>query len=70
MPIHVKQSKKETVITVSGALDPVQLDQTIRYLRYLSLTRDFKKVSQASADKLAEEINEAAYRKRRRKLAS
>ena len=70
MPVSVKQNKKETVITVSGTLDPVQLDQTIRYLRYLSLTRDFKKVSQADADKLADDINEAAYRKRQRRLAS
>ena len=70
MPVQVKQTKKETVITVSGALDPVQLDQTIRYLRYLSLTRNFKKVPQAVADKLADDINEAAYRKRQRQLAS
>ncbi len=70
MPVQVKQSKKETVITVSGALDPEQLEQAIRYLRYLSLTRNYKKVTQAAAGKLAEEIDEAAFRKRQRRIAS
>jgi ubiquinone biosynthesis protein UbiJ len=70
MAVSVKQTKKETVITVKGDLDPTQLDQAIRHLRYLSITRNFKKVSQSAADELAEEITSSAYRKRQRRLAS
>jgi ubiquinone biosynthesis protein UbiJ len=71
MAVSVKQNnKKETVITVKGDLDAVQLDQAIRHLRYLSITRNFKKVPQSAADQLAEEITASAHRKRQRRLAS
>ena len=70
MAISVKQTKKETVITVKGDLDAAHLDQAIRHLRYLSITRKFKKVSQSAADALAEEITASAHRKRQRRLAS
>lgn len=71
MAVSIEQKgRKETVITVKGELDPAQLDQAIRHLRYLSLTRGFKKVSQAAADKLADEITASAHRKRQGRLAS
>ncbi|MBK6542933.1 MAG: hypothetical protein IPG10_16955 [Flavobacteriales bacterium] len=70
MSIAIKQNKKkETVITLPGKFDEIMLDQAIRYMRYLYLTRN-SKATQADADALAEEINESAYRKRRKRMAS
>jgi hypothetical protein len=71
MRIKVEQNKKrETVITLPVKFDEAALDEAFRYMRYLYLTRGYKKVTQADADKLADEITAAAARKRRKKLAS
>ena len=71
MRIEVEQnSKKETVITLPVNFDEVALDDAFRYMRYLYLTRNAKKVSQADADKLADRITASAARKRGKKLAS
>lgn len=71
MPVSIEQrGKKSMVITVEGDLDQEHLQQAIRHLRFLSITRKFKKVSQGVADKLADEITAAASSKRKRRMAS
>jgi len=71
MSITIKQnSKKETVITISGKVDANAVEQATRYLRYLELTADFKKVSQVQADELSRSVKRAMASKRRKRLAS
>lgn len=57
MPITVKQNtKKETVITITGKIDQQQIDQAMRYLQYLALTSKMKKVPQKVVDELAADV--------------
>lgn len=71
MPITIKQNgKKATVITITGKVDAAAVERATRYLRYLELTADLKKVTQAQVDELATSIKRGMARKRRKRLAS
>jgi hypothetical protein len=71
MPITVKQNtKKETVITISGKIDQEQSDQAMRYLQYLALTSKIKKVPQKVADELAANVKQGMAEQRRKQLAT
>jgi hypothetical protein len=71
MALQIRENKKkEVVITLSGKIDPEQVEQAMRYLRYLALTSTMKKVTQAEVDALAAEVKHGMARKRRKKLAS
>lgn len=71
MAISIAQnSKKETVITISGRVDAKAVEQAVRYLRYLELTADFKPVDQRQVDELTGSIKRSMATKRRKRLAS
>ncbi|MGV9013672.1 MAG: hypothetical protein ACOH13_13855 [Flavobacteriales bacterium] len=71
MPITIKQnSKGETVITIIGKVDADAVEQATRYLRYLELTADFKKVTQEQVDELSRSVKRGMASKRRNRLAS
>jgi hypothetical protein len=71
MALRIRENKKkEVVITWTGKIDPEQVEQAMRYLRYLALTSTMKKVGQAEVVTLAAEVKRGMARKRRRKLAS
>lgn len=71
MPITITQNrKKETVITIAGKVDADAVERATRYLRFLELTADFKKVSPEQVDELAKSVKRGMAEKRRKRLAS
>lgn len=71
MSVTIKQnSRKETVITVTGPMDPATIQRVADYLRYLELTRGMKNVPQAEVDALATEVKRGMALKRRKRMAS
>mgnify|MGYP000899820467 FL=1 len=70
MALKVTRGKKdEVVITLSGGIDPADLQRALDYLRYLDLTKGMD-VPQAKVDELAREVNAGMARKRRKRMAS
>lgn len=64
-----ENKKKEVVITLSGSIDQAMIDHVVKYMRYLQVLGK-SKASQADIHKLADEVDTAMWRKRRKRMAS
>ena len=64
-----RNSKDELVITLSGKVDPVDVERTLKYFRYLEATAGSKAV-QADVDKLADEVKRKWWRKNKKSFLS
>ena len=64
-----RNSKDELVITLSGNVDPVDVERTLKYLRYLEATAG-SKATQADVDKLADEVKRRWWRKNKKSFLS
>ncbi len=70
MPLKISENKKnELVLTLSGPIDQAMIEHVVKYMRYLQITRR-SKATQADIDKLADEVDTAMWRKRRKRMAS
>ena len=64
-----RNSKDQLVVTLSGKLDPVEVQRMLHYLHYLELTAGTK-ATPAQAEALAKEASSNIRRKRRKRLAA
>lgn len=70
MPLKISENKKnELVLTLSGPIDQAMIEHVVKYMRYLQIARR-SKATQADIDRLADEVDTAMWRKRRKRMAS
>jgi hypothetical protein len=64
--ITAKQEKNKTTIIVPRRLRKTELDRVMRYLSFLEIKPNKKTVSKKAIQKLADEVNTAAWERFRK----
>ncbi len=63
----IERTKNEVIIRLAGAIDIIDLQEMVNYMRYKELTQK-SKVTQKQADSLALEAKKGRWAKARKRL--